>query len=543
MQAQEILAGYLSEIARVRGTGAGTGETSYYGALQNAFNAVGGQLRPKVFCVPQLANQRGAGLPDFGLFAASQIARGTPLEWASGALPERGIVEADDIPASLSVKRGSAQVARFLPSYGLVLITNYRDFELLRRGADGIVRPMESFSFDRAPPAFFSWAAARHGTDLEPVAVRFVEFLQRVMLHSAPLSAPRDVAFFLASYARDGLARIEAQATLPALAALKDALGSSLGMTFDEARGEHLFRSTLVQTLFYGLFSAWVNHARTSTAAFNWHAAEWNLHVPMVRALFEQIATPARLRPLGLVEVLDWAANALDRVDRHGFFSQFDDMEAVQYFYEPFLEAFDPELRKQLGVWYTPPEIVKYMVERVDRVLRSELALSDGLADPNVWILDPCCGTGSYIVEVLRRIDRTLEEQGEEATRAAELRAAATRRVVGFEIMPAPFIIAHWQVGTLLRQAGAPLADEDGQRASIYLTNALTGWNETDPEPPLPFPELEEERGLAAEVKRERPILVVIGNPPYNAFAGTAPVQEQGLVDVYKEGLGSVWGI
>ncbi len=363
-----------------------------------------------------------------------------------------------------------------------------------------------SFTFHRAPPAFFSWAAERHGADLQPVAVRFVEFLQRVMLHSAPLSAPRDVAFFLASYARDGLARIEAQATLPALAALKDALGASLGMTFDAVKGEHLFRSTLVQTLFYGLFSAWVNHARTSTGPFNWHAAEWNLHVPMVRALFEQIATPARLRPLGLVEVLDWAANALDRVDRDAFFSQFDDMEAVQYFYEPFLEAFDPELRKQLGVWYTPPEIVKYMVERVDRVLRTELDLPDGLADPNVWILDPCCGTGSYIVEVLRRIDRTLEEQGEEATRAAELRAAATRRVAGFEIMPAPFIIAHWQVGTLLRQAGAPLADEEGQRASIYLTNALTGWNETDPEPPLPFPELEEERGLAAEVKREQPI-------------------------------------
>jgi predicted helicase len=82
------------------------------------------------------------------------------------------------------------------------------------------------------------------------------------------------------------------------------------------------------------------------------------------------------------------------------------------YFYEPFLAAYDPDLRRALGVWYTPPEIVHYMVERVDRVLRDELQIADGLADPNVWVLDPCTGAGSYLVEVLRRIRRTLEEKG-----------------------------------------------------------------------------------------------------------------------------------
>ena len=80
----------------------------------------------------------------------------------------------------------------------------------------------------------------------------------------------------------------------------------------------------------------------------------------MIRALFEQVATPAKLGPLGLVEVLDWTGRALNRVDRAAFFAQFEEDHAVQYFYEPFLEAFDPELRKELGVWYTPPEIVQY---------------------------------------------------------------------------------------------------------------------------------------------------------------------------------------
>ena len=84
----------------------------------------------------------------------------------------------------------------------------------------------------------------------------------------------------------------------------------------------------------------------------------------------------------------------------------------MQYFYEPFLEAFDPELRKQLGVWYTPPEIVKYMVARVDQVLKSDFGRPDGLADPDVYVLDPCCGTGAYLVEVLNTIAATLAEQG-----------------------------------------------------------------------------------------------------------------------------------
>ena len=88
---------------------------------------------------------------------------------------------------------------------------------------------------------------------------------------------------------------------------------------------------------------------------------------PVLQALFQQVSAPSQLQPLGLVEVLDWTAAALDRVDRDAFFDRFNEGEAVPYFYEPFLEAFDPDLRKQLGVWYTPTEVVRYMVARVDR--------------------------------------------------------------------------------------------------------------------------------------------------------------------------------
>ncbi|MGD0110194.1 MAG: N-6 DNA methylase, partial [Rhodopila sp.] len=447
-----------------------------------------------------------------------------------------------------SVKRGSEQVRRYLAAYGLVLVTNYRDFVLLGRDTAGRPEVRERFDFGcRDADAFFLLARGpRHPAHL---AARFAEFLERTLLHQAPLARPEDVAFFLASYARDALARVEEQASLPAFAELRTALQEALGLRFEGPKGEHLFRSTLVQTLFYGLFSAWVEVAREG-GVFDWRAAGWSLHVPFVDTLFQRIATPQSLKPLGLEEPLSWASAALNRVDREAFFARFVEADAVRYFYEPFLAAFDPELRKEMGVWYTPREIVRYMVERVDRVLRTELGLADGLADPSVWVLDPCCGTGAYLVEVLDRIAGTLREKGEDGLLAEDLKQAAMTRVAGFEIMPAPYVIAHWQVGHALRAAGVPLGPDE--RAAIYLTNALTGWAAPSLSETVDtvqhgirftYPPLADERDGAAKVKRERPILVVLGNPPYNAFAGTSPAEEAGLVEPYKVGLQKEWGI
>jgi len=308
-----------------------------------------------------------------------------------------------------------------------------------------------------------------------------------------------------------------------------------------------------VQTLFYGVFSAWVlwskEHPPASKERFDWHTAAWHLRVPMIRKLFHLIADPSQMKELQLSEVLDWAAATLDRVDRASFFEQFEEGQAVQYFYEPFLEAFDPQLRKELGVWYTPPEIVQYMVARVDKVLREELNLPDGLADPNVYVLDPCCGTGSYLVEVLRRIASTLKAKVGDALEGSDLKEAAMKRVFGFEILPAPFVVAHLQLGLLLQNLGVPLDGTGHERAGVYLTNALTGWEPLDPEKEKAFqsmltgfPELLEERDQASRVKQKVPILVILGNPPYNAFAGVSPEEEQGLVEPYKKGLKD-WGI
>lgn len=537
---------YLRELYNVRSYGVAVKETSYYGQLEALFNEVGKTLKPKVRCVINLRSQ-GAGIPDGGLFTPDQVLDNTSAQIEKGPLPARGAIEVKGTGDDVHEIAHSEQVAKYLGRYGQVLVTNYRDFLLVRQNANG--EPVELEEYRLAENEDDFWAAARNPSKaVEEHGDRFVDYLKRVMLYAAPLTQPRDVAWFLASYAREARARVEQRGDLPALGQVRSALEQALGLTFEGGRGERFFRSTLVQTLFYGIFSAWVlwskEHPPTSREQFEWRLAAYSLNVPMIRTLFEQLAMPSRLEPLELVEVLDWTGDALSRVDRAAFFENFEEEGAVQYFYEPFLEAFDPDLRKQLGVWYTPSEVVRYMVERVDTVLREELNLPDGLADPSVYVLDPAAGTGSYPLEVLRRIEKTLREKGEDALVAHDLKRAAMERVFGFEILPAPFVVAHLQLGLLLQNLGAPLSHEGHERVGVYLTNSLTGWDPPEgPKQHLLFPELEEERDAAEEVKRFKPVLVVLGNPPYNAFAGVSPDEEQGLVEPYKQGLISEWGI
>ncbi|MGB5063668.1 MAG: type ISP restriction/modification enzyme [Candidatus Competibacter sp.] len=537
---------YFAALAEIRATGGGVKETSYYPVLINLLNAVGQTLKPRVLAVAQLQNT-GAGSPDAGLFAASQFPKGAG-EPLSGQLPERGVVEVKSVAEDGWLTAGGAQVGKYWEKYRLVLVSNYRDFLLVGEDRAGQPAVLETFRLADSAEDFWSRLqqprafARTHGE-------RLLEFLQRALLCAAPLTHPRDVAWFLASYARDARTRLADKPDLPALTALRAALENALGLRFEAEDGEHFFRSTLIQTLFYGVFSAWVlwhgeNPERRD--AFNWKLASWTLRVPMIHALFEQLSQPSRLLPLGLAEVLDRVNGVLNRVDRGAFFGQFAAAGAVQYFYEPFLHAFDPELRKQLGVWYTPPEIVRYMVARVDTVLREELDIADGLADPNVLVLDPCCGTGAYLTEVLRQIKARLDEQGLGDAAGARLKQATLARVFGFELLPAPYVVAHLQLGLLLHQWGAALdldeATGQTERLGVYLTNALTGWQPPDEDGKkrmaqlaLNFPELMAENNAARAVKQERRILVILGNPPYNGFAGVAMDEEQELTRAYRQ--------
>lgn len=422
------LARYLSEMARIRATGEASDETSYYPALAELLNAIGASVSPSVHCVLTPKN-RGAGIPDGGLFLTRSLSARAGETGIETRAPERGAVEVK--PPQRDLKRivTTAQVKKYLARYGRVLVTNYREFVAIQRDAAGGIVQRETY-------------------------------LRRVLTADAPLTSPEDLAWFLAAYARIARERVDLAGTLPKLNTLRTAFEDALGLRFAGEQGRDFFHSALVQTLFYGVFAAWVawSEAQPDSAneRFTWRTAQWTLNVPMVRVLFEQLATPQHL-PAGLDEVLDWTEDVFARVDREQFFERFERRDAVRYFYEPFLEAYDPELRRQLGVWYTPPEIVRYMVARVHEALKRDLGLRLGLADDCVHVLDPCTGTGSFLIETLSTVAAVLEHEHGDALVAEHAKQAALARIHGFEILPAPFIVAHLQVGLWLADRGAPL--------------------------------------------------------------------------------------
>lgn len=543
----DLLQTYLAELRAPLAGGAGTPETALYPALHGLLSEIGAHLEPKVFCVAHPSDS-GGGQPDFGLFTQSQLRQGE-FDRAPAGKPERGVIEAKPIGHTMHDLARSKQVTRYWEHYGLVLCVNFRGFLIAGRDQFGRRVDLEHFEIAPTEDAFLDLVA--HPRKASPdLGKRFEAFLERALRHAAPIFDPKDLAWFLASYARDALARVEAASGRDDLGFLRESLSLSLGLSFEGEKGEHFFRSTLVQTLFYGLFSAWTIWARSEPdpdkrKGFDGRSAPYILRSPILRALFELVHRPGVLGQLSLVPVLDWAAAALRRTDDKVFFQRFSDEHAIQYFYEPFLEAFDPDLREQLGVWYTPPELVDFMVGQVERALVEDLGIADGLADPNVWVLDPCCGTGSYLIAVLKRIEERLRETSDPAFVADKVKKAACTRIVGFEIMPAPFAIAMLQVAHYVEALGTKFADHPDtfrpkEEPAIYLTNALIGWREEADyrNTMLLFPELDSERGRADEVKRERPILVILGNPPYNGYAGVAEKapEERELTLAYKTG-------
>ena len=249
---------YLDDLRRVRASGGATGERSAYGPLANLLNAVGNSLKPKVFCVGELADQ-GAGHPDFGLFTAKQVQKGRPRE---GQTPERGVVEVKASGEEMDAPGVRDQVSRYWGRYRLVLVTNLREFSLVGPDASGEEATLESFRLAGSDDEFARRLESPR-TFAREMGAGLGEYLARALSHRAALAEPKDLAWLLASYARDGLARVEASGDAPSLKAVRSALEEALGVRFKGEKGDRFFRSTLVQTLFYGVFSAWVLWARS----------------------------------------------------------------------------------------------------------------------------------------------------------------------------------------------------------------------------------------------------------------------------------------
>lgn len=529
---------YVSETRHLDSQPSST-ENTFYPAIKTLLSAIlkEGRLPFEIRVNTSESRAKSRDMPDFVLGDDKMFV---------GVFGEvkRASVGLEDI--ALSTEQND-QIGRYLAQTGVVLLCNVRGFGLLACEA-GYERP----TIGTVPPdkralikSIDLWSAtsgANGRAKIDDAAIAdLIEIIHRATTDYAPLAEPADLAKVLARQARD--AKDALPSDLKPVKPLLDDYRQALGLSFniDDEKGDRFFRSSLVQTAFYSLFAAWVlwDKAADSSDRFEIDDAHKYLPIPFLDALLHDIRHPKRLKALGLEQHLARAIATLNRVDRPLFrarmtFPTIDEQTsaaAITYFYEPFLEAFDPRLRDELGVWYTPPEIVRYQVRRVHHILKTELGRSRGLADPDVVVLDPCCGTGAYLLEVARCIAEEAKADGDDAAIGLELSNAFHERVIGFEILTAPFAVAQLQLHLLLESLGAkPLADK---RLAIFLTNALSGWHDTG-DVKLSFPEMREEFDASQEVKRNAKIIVIIGNPPYDAFAGVAQAEEAQLVAHYK---------
>lgn len=218
--------------------------------------------------------------------------------------------------------------------------------------------------------------------------------------------------------------------------------------------------------------------------------------------------------------------------------------DPVIHFYEDFLKEYDPGLRKKLGAFYTPLPVVRFIVRSVDYLLEKEFGLADGLADtsklPNgkhkVQILDPATGTGTFMSAAVQNIYKKLADKGQKGRWTKYVHNDLLPRLHGFELMMAPYTIAHLKLSMEFKKTGFTIFH---RRLGIYLTNSLEESSlQSNIFDSFGFAEsIAEESQEAAKIKNEVPIMVVLGNPPYSVSSSNKGVWIQNLMKVYKENL------
>lgn len=306
----------------------------------------------------------------------------------------------------------------------------------------------------------------------------------------------------------------------------------------------HQFADMYAQTVCYGLFSARVNVPDREASRFTREHAAYDLPKtnPFLREAFEYIAG-TKLDP-SIVWAVDVLADVLRHCDMSEILKHFGKaghkQDPVLHFYETFLAAYDPDLRERRGIYYTPEPVVQYIVASIDALLERDLARTDGLADNSritvevadptkkggkakqevhrVQILDPAAGTGTFLYETIRHIHEALSpNRGLWAGERGYVAQHLLPRLHGFELMMAPYAVAHMKLGWLLKETGYDFPHDE--RLRVYLTNTLEE-AEIVAGPLLALAnQIAREANAASKVKAECPIMVILGNPPYSGLS------------------------
>ncbi|HKW64363.1 MAG TPA: type ISP restriction/modification enzyme [Candidatus Acidoferrum sp.] len=488
--AEDPVAQYLSEIQHNLSSGIAR-EQTYRPALKDLIEALDSSI--DAFNDPKHIE---VGAPDFTIRRKGH-ATGFPVGW----------IETKDVGDDLDKTEKSEQLQRYFGLHNLIL-TDYLEF---RWYVDGKLR------LDARLASVSGGKRLRREPKGDPGLLALLhEFLAYSL---ATLYTPKDLAQRMAKLAhiiRDLLLR--ALETEPVSGRLHNQFEAFRETLIPDLKPDQ-FSDMYAQTIAYGLFAARCQTLASSRDFSRAAAADLIPRTnPFLRRLFREIAfeLDPRVQPF-VDDLVALLRHAEIRRVMEDFGKRTAREDPVVHFYEDFLQEYDSKVREMRGVYYTPEPIVSYIVRSVDHLLKTKFDKPLGLADKDVLILDPACGTGTFLYYVIRHIYDAIVAGGQRGQWNSYVSENLLKRVFGFELLMAPYAVAHLKLGLLLQELGYKFESEE--RLGIYLTNTLEEAVKKAQQV-LAFADYISAEGEAANsIKREKKIMVVLGNPPYSGHS------------------------
>jgi hypothetical protein len=499
---RSLLSGYLERLAAVEERGDAR-EESFYPTL--------------VELLTRWAER--AGRQDVHVTTIPRKTRGCNLDFQvwRGRHHLVGYVEAKRPSEGLDGAEASEQVERYRKTFPNLMLTNFRELRLYRHGAPAGRAVISGAWPPRLPLG--TREAVRGEAELRPLLERFFGFeMPRQRGAAALAKALAGRARLLEGRIEDLLVRDKGREEPSELTGFYRALASHLFARLSERE----FADLYAQTVAYGLLAArcWEDGELDRRTLYE--------RIPPASGLLRDVFRYVSLSPPAEIQwivddLVDLLRPARLKRTLQEHFQVRGNRDPILHFYETFLQHYDADLRVRRGIFYTPPAVVSYVVRSVDRLLRTRLDRPDGLADPRVRILDPAAGTLTFVVEAFRCAMKSWEETYGKAGVPALVRDHLLPHSFGFELMMAPYAIGHLKMSLFLAEKGYALGE--GDRVNLLLTNALE--KEDLDQAVLPgLPSLAREVRKAAEVKEDRRICVVLGNPPYSGHSAN-PVERK----------------
>ncbi|MFA5815097.1 MAG: type ISP restriction/modification enzyme [Bacteroidales bacterium] len=500
-------------------------EHSYRGDLQNLLESIATDV-----LVTNEPVRVACGAPDYII-----TKRNIPV----------GYIEAKDIGADLNNKAYKEQFDRYRKSLNNLIITDYLTFQLFR---DDVY--VTSISIGQIQGNKIIGIPENYSG--------FTSLIKDFCIHEGQtIKSSKKLAEMMAGKARL-LANVIEKALLPGdtVDLVNEPNNNTLHEQYESFQKilihditEKGFSDIYAQTIAYGMFAARLHDPCLESFSRQEAAELIPKSNPFLRKLFQYVAG------YDLDDRIKWIVDALADIFRatnvaellKDFGKATQQHDPIIHFYETFLSEYDPALRKSRGVWYTPEPVVKFIVRTVDDILKTEFGLSQGLADTSktkikvnvqgkkieqevhkVQILDPAAGTGTFLAEVVKHIYKLFE--GQQGIWNNYVEEHLIPRLNGFEILMASYAMAHLKLDLLLTETGYKSTKD--QRFRVYLTNSL---EEHHPDTGTLFANwLSIEANEANYIKRDTPVMVVIGNPPYSGISSNNGEWISSLIDDYK---------